>query len=144
MKKKIYAHPDVIIAVLALVLLFVLIAFYFWATDAIVTQVRRALTSAAPQNAVGFDLDGAAKLDLRGLLGQSSSSTADIVPEPPAASAIVPSPVPVAPATPVAVVSSTVPLIPASTSVPAVRATTTQGSLLAPAASTTQASGTTP
>ena len=93
MKKKLYAHPDIIIAVLAFSLLCLLISFYFWATDAIVVEVRRSLTAAAPNVAAGFNLDGASKLDLRGLLGQppssaSSTSSAPVVVPPPAPTSV--------------------------------------------------------
>ena len=75
MKKKLYSHPDVIIATLAFVLLCTLAAFYSWATDAIITQLHRSLVSVPPQTAAGFNLDGASKLDLRGLLVQPPSAT---------------------------------------------------------------------
>ena len=158
MKKKLYAHPDIIIAVFAIVLFCVLVSFYSWATDAIVEQIRRSLTSATPQSAAGFNLDGASKLDLRGLLGQSSSYSGDVQAEIPVApSPVTPAPVVVAPPvtaplvapastpTPVStstppvvappVVSSTAPLV-VPVSVPAVQTSTS------PATSTPQAQST--
>jgi len=83
MKKKLYSHPDAIIAALAFVLLCTLAAFYSWATDAIITQLHRSLVSVPPQTAAGFNLDGASKLDLRGLLVQPPSTT--VAPPMPAA-----------------------------------------------------------
>jgi hypothetical protein len=96
MKKKLFSHPDVILAVLALILFGVLVAFYFWATDAIVTQVHRSLIAVAPESASGFNLKGASALDLRGLLGQASSSPASSTP-----TSVIPTP------------SSTTPTVPA-------------------------------
>jgi hypothetical protein len=142
MKKKLYAHPDAVIAVLAIVFLFALIAFYFWATDAIVVQIRRSLTAAPQQAASGFDLDAASKLDLRGLLGQPlSSSSVDVAPavtQTPVT--VTPPPVVVAPPVttvlpPAIVPTSTAPIV---LPPPAVVATTTQG------ASTTSSVGATP
>ncbi len=82
MKKKLFSHPDAILAVLALIFLVILVAFYFWATSAIVTQVHRSLVAPLPESASGFNLKGASALDLRGLLGQASSSPANSTPTP--------------------------------------------------------------
>jgi len=67
MKKALYAHPDAVIAALAIIFLGILISFYLWATGVIVIQLHRSLTPAPSQSASGFNLQGASKLDLRGL-----------------------------------------------------------------------------
>lgn len=78
--KKIFSHPEIVMAVLAVILLCVLASFYYWATDAIVVQVREALMPAPSESVPAFNLTAASKLDLRGLLGQSSSSAAALIP----------------------------------------------------------------
>lgn len=75
MKKKLLSHLEIVIAVAALVFLGILIFFYLWAIDAIVTQLHASLVNPTPQNVSGFDLKKASKLDLRGLLNQSSSTS---------------------------------------------------------------------
>jgi hypothetical protein len=103
MKKKLFSHPEAIIATLALIFLIILIAFYFWATDAMVTQLHRSLVSAAPENVPGFNLSGASKLDLRGLSGQpESDDSAKITPV--ATPVVPPTPVPVSTPTPPVIV----------------------------------------
>lgn len=84
MKKFFYSHPDIVIAGCALVFLGFLLGFYLWAINDIFVQVHRALTFSSTQSANDFDLAGAAKLDLRGLMNGSSSAS-PIAPAPPVA-----------------------------------------------------------
>jgi hypothetical protein len=73
MKKFFYSHPDTIIAVLALVFLGTLVAFYSWASNDIFVEVHKALTFSPSEPSNSFNLTGAAKLDLRGLLNDAPS-----------------------------------------------------------------------
>ena len=73
MKKFFYSHPDTIIAALALIFLGILVWFYSWAINDVFTEVHTALTFSPSQQSDSFDLAGAAKLDLRGIVGSSSS-----------------------------------------------------------------------
>ncbi len=90
--KKLFSHPEIIMATFAIALFGVLVYFYFWATGAIVVQVRRALVAAPAEAAPSFNLDQATKLDLRGLLGQSASSAAALIPSAPAGTPSAPTP----------------------------------------------------
>ena len=94
MKKIFHAYPEVIIVTLAVVFLAVLAVCYTWAINVIYGEVHQALTSSLPQSSDAFDLAGAAKLDLRGLMGASSTPSASVVPSappPPAVSTTTPS-----------------------------------------------------
>jgi hypothetical protein len=69
------------------VLVIILASFYSWAIGDVFNQVSRALASPPAQSAVGFDLPGASKLDLRGLMdgvtpAVSVSSTSSSIPTP--------------------------------------------------------------
>jgi hypothetical protein len=93
MKKFLHSHPNIVIGTLATVLVIVLVSFYSWAIDDVFDQMGRALASPSAQNAVGFDLPGASKLDLRGLMGgvapapvSVAATTATVVTSTPAAS----------------------------------------------------------
>lgn len=68
MKKILAKHPETILIASALFFIAVIVGFYFWAVSDIVTTMDKALTYIPPQTNVGFDLQDAAKLDLRGLV----------------------------------------------------------------------------
>ena len=76
MKKFLYSHPNFIIGAISGVFIGVLLVFYFWAINNVLIQLRLALIAPPPQNATGFDLAAAAKLDLRGLMNGTSSAPA--------------------------------------------------------------------
>jgi hypothetical protein len=75
MKNFLHSHPTIIIGTLAAALVIVLVSFYSWAIDDVFAQMDRALTSPSAQSAIGFDLPGAAKLDLRGLMDGNVDAT---------------------------------------------------------------------
>ena len=77
-KKLFHHYPNIIIGTLAVVLLGVLIAFYSWAISDVFVQLHSALATPPAQNAEGFDLSRAAKLDLRGLMGSAPVTTATV------------------------------------------------------------------
>jgi hypothetical protein len=68
MKKFLRSHPNIVIVTLATVLIVTLAGFYSWAIGNVFNQMSRALASPAAQSVAGFDLSGASKLDLRGLM----------------------------------------------------------------------------
>jgi hypothetical protein len=68
MKKILHSHPNIVIGTLAAVLVVILVSFYSWGIGDVFAQMGRALASPSAQSAVGFDLPGASKLDLRGLM----------------------------------------------------------------------------
>jgi hypothetical protein len=74
MKKFLHSHPNIVIGTLAVVFIVVLASFYSWAIDDVFDQMGRALASPSVQSAVGFDLPGASKLDLRGLMDDDVNS----------------------------------------------------------------------
>ncbi len=76
MKKIFHAHPQIVIATLAVVFLAVLVVCYMWATNVIYAEVHQALTSSLPQSSDAFDLTDAARLDLRGVSGAASGTAA--------------------------------------------------------------------
>jgi hypothetical protein len=76
MKKFLRSHPNIVIGTLAAVFVVVLASFYFWAIDNVFDQMGRALTAPSTQSAVGFNLSGASKLDLRGLVSGNSDDAA--------------------------------------------------------------------
>lgn len=86
MKKFLRSHPSITIGSLALVFIATLVVFYFWAINDAFTELRLALVPPVPQALTGFDLEGAAKLDLHGVATSSSASA------PAPASATVPAP----------------------------------------------------
>jgi hypothetical protein len=75
MKKILRTYPNVIIGTLAVLFLLILIAFYSWAVNDAVVQLRSALITPSPQSVSGFDLAAAAKLDYRGLINTTSSAS---------------------------------------------------------------------
>jgi hypothetical protein len=74
MKKFLHSHPNIVIGMLAVVLIVALVSFYSWAIGDVFEQMGRALASPSAQSAVGFNLSGASKLDLRGLMNGSTST----------------------------------------------------------------------
>ncbi len=73
MKKFLHSHPNIVIGTLAAVFIVALVSFYSWAIDDVFDQLGRALASPSAQSAVGFDLAGASKLDLRGLMDNGAN-----------------------------------------------------------------------
>jgi hypothetical protein len=76
MKKFFYSHPDTVIAAFALIFIGILVGLYSWASNDVFTEVHQALTSSPAQSSDSFDLAGAGKLDLRGLVSNPSTSPA--------------------------------------------------------------------
>ena len=76
MKKIIHSHSNLIIIVLALIFLGVLAALYSWTINGIVLDAHRAISSLPAESASGFDLTGAAALDLRGILYSVTTAAA--------------------------------------------------------------------
>ena len=70
MTKFFKAHPDALLVLLAALIMSFLIAYYIWGIQYVVDNVNRGLKFTPQMAKVGFDLDGASKLDLRGLTGQ--------------------------------------------------------------------------
>lgn len=76
MKKIFHSRLNLIITALVLVFLVILIGCYVWAIDDIIFETHEALTYSPPQDMQGFDLSGAANLDLRGLVSGALSTPA--------------------------------------------------------------------
>ncbi len=69
MKKLLRNHPETVLAALAIVFAAAIIAAYAWGVGNVVVTVDRAVSPAgASAGAAGFNLQGAAQLDLRGLV----------------------------------------------------------------------------
>jgi len=90
MKKLLHLHPNFVIGTLAAVFLGILVIFYLWATGNAFTELRLSLATPVSQTIGSFNLAGAAKLDLRGLVVGTSTV--------PSASSVSPSFAPSAPA----------------------------------------------
>jgi len=75
MKKFLHKYPNFVIGTLAIVFLAVLIAFYFWAINDAVAELKSALVTPPAQSASGFNLSAAARLDYRGLINISTSTS---------------------------------------------------------------------
>ena len=75
MKKLLHKYPNVIIGSLAVIFLAVLIGFYFWAINDAVAELQSALVTPPPQSVSGYDLSAAAKLDYRGLINITTSTS---------------------------------------------------------------------
>jgi hypothetical protein len=73
MKNFLHSHPNIVIGTLAGALVLVLVGFYSWAIDDVFDQMGRALASPSARSVVGFDLLGASKLDLRGLMDDGAN-----------------------------------------------------------------------
>jgi hypothetical protein len=86
MKKFLYSHPNIIIGAFAVVFIGTLIFFYSWAIDGTFSQIPRALIPPAPQSITGFDISGASKLGLGGLVN-GAPSPAPSLPTSPSSSA---------------------------------------------------------
>jgi hypothetical protein len=80
MKKQAFSYTNSLVVGFAIIFFALLIVFYFWATGAIITQVRRSLILPSSASFSGFNITGASKLDLRGFSGQLSSSSPQSVP----------------------------------------------------------------
>jgi hypothetical protein len=74
MKKFLHLHPNLIIAAIYVLFIGVLLAFYFWAVNNVFSELRIALITPPPQSGEGFNLAGAAKIDLHGLINGPSST----------------------------------------------------------------------
>ncbi len=68
MKKFLYTHLNITIGALAVLFIAILAGFYLWAIGDVFGQMKRALMPSPSHDAVGFDLAGASKLDLHGLI----------------------------------------------------------------------------
>jgi len=68
MKKFLRSHPETLLIVLALFFLATIIGFYLWGVNDVVVTTNRAMNYMPPQQNVGFDLQDAGHLDLRGLV----------------------------------------------------------------------------
>lgn len=70
MKKLLRNHPETVLAALAIVFAAAIIAAYAWGVGNVVVTVDRAVSPAGASAgaAAGFNLQGAAQLDLRGLV----------------------------------------------------------------------------
>jgi carbon starvation protein CstA len=75
MKKIIHSYTNFIIVTLAVVFLVALVSFYSWAVEDAVEELHNALVTPSEQNITGFDFAGAAKLDFRGLITVTSSTS---------------------------------------------------------------------
>lgn len=78
--KLLRSHPTLTIGTLALVFIGILFVFYSWAIGDVFTEVGKALAQPQSQAISGFNLSGASKLDLRGLISTSSSPEATTTP----------------------------------------------------------------
>jgi hypothetical protein len=76
MKNFLHSHPGVVIGTLAIAFVVVLAGFFSWAIGDIFNQMGRALAAPTAQSVVGFDLSGASKLNLRGLMNSAASTSA--------------------------------------------------------------------
>jgi len=76
MKKFLHSHPNIVIGVLAVAFIVVLVSFYFWAIGGVFDQIDRALAAPLARSAIDFDLLGASKLNLRGLLNGETPAAA--------------------------------------------------------------------
>jgi len=70
MKKFFRTHPETTLIILALLLTAAVIGSFTWGIGNIVSTVNGALTFAPSATKPGYDLQSAAKLDLRGLTPQ--------------------------------------------------------------------------
>jgi hypothetical protein len=84
MKKFLHSYPNLIIGTFAVLFLGILLGFYLWAVNDIFIQLHLALVTPPAQPIEGFDLADAAKLDLHGLVNETSSA-ASVIPIAPVA-----------------------------------------------------------
>jgi hypothetical protein len=87
MKKFFHSHPDVVIGMIAIVLLAAVVGCYAWAINDIYAAVHGALVTTTPPSSDEFDLQDAARLDLRGVSTSSAPVSTTTPPPPPAQSA---------------------------------------------------------
>jgi len=80
MKKFFHAHPEIVIASLAIVFLGILVSFYSWAINDIYADVHQGLTASSAGGSDSFNLEQASKLDLRGIIPGDTSTLPVIVP----------------------------------------------------------------
>jgi hypothetical protein len=86
MKKFLYSHPNIFIGTLAVVFIGILIVFYSWAIGDVFNEISQALATPSAQSISDFNLSGASKLDLRGLINSTSSASATTTVASPASS----------------------------------------------------------
>ncbi len=75
MKKILHSHPNLVIGTLAVIFIGTLATFSLWAVSDIFTEVQAGLVAPAPASQAGFDLTAASKLDLRGIVVSTSSTS---------------------------------------------------------------------
>ena len=64
-------HPDFVLIILAVVFVAMLIAYFFWGITTLIVALNKGVNPGKiNQPAVTFDLEGAAKLNLKGALEQ--------------------------------------------------------------------------
>lgn len=74
MQKLIKSHPEIVLVSVAVVLLATIIGYFSWGMSAVIFELNRALKTSVSQEKPGFDLQDAARLDLRGLVDTSTST----------------------------------------------------------------------
>ena len=71
MKKLLRKHQESVLVVLAAVFLALIVAYFVWGVDDVITEVNQATNAKGSSNgSVEFDIQGAASLNLRGLVNQ--------------------------------------------------------------------------
>jgi hypothetical protein len=75
MKKFFFSHPDIILASIAFVLLAVLIGFFSWGINDVVYEIQQSTGPGASMGQQGFNLMGAAQLNLHGASTSSVPAT---------------------------------------------------------------------
>jgi hypothetical protein len=76
MKKILHRYPIVVMIALLIIFVGILISFYVWGIGDIFSDIDQALVSPPSQSSGSFDLPGAAKLDLHGLVSTSTAPAA--------------------------------------------------------------------
>lgn len=74
MKKFLKSHPETLLIVLAIFFLGIIVGYFIWGISDVIGAVNQALTFTVPAEKMSFDIDGASRLNLRGLYGASSTS----------------------------------------------------------------------
>ena len=80
MKKFFYSHPEIVLTVIAVILLGSLAWFLSWSINDIFFEVHRAMVVNPETNTANYDIQDAAKLDLRGTLNTSTIQAASEAP----------------------------------------------------------------
>jgi hypothetical protein len=70
MKKFLRNHPDIVLIILAVFFLGAILAYFTWGIGDVIVAVNMALKPAPENQSTGFNLQGAAALDLHGLAQQ--------------------------------------------------------------------------